>query len=576
MIRSALLMIGACTTLGCCTPESAPRRPRARSRRRRRRWSPWARRRMRPRTGRPRRVRLAAPGRGSPGGRVPRMRRRGDGRWAGMPIGSPNPEAAARHPRQGPPALDAGDARPRALLARRDRRPGGQQPHARGGRVRARGQLAPDAVPAALAADRARSSPYTITAEDVAGPFVKIPEDMMEKAKLETLGYTSAAEALGEKFHASPKLLKRLNPGKDSRARARRSRCRTCTPRAARARRRRVVVDQSDSSVTRSTRRGNLIASYPATMGSEHDPLPIGDWKINGVEKDPPFHYNPDLFWDAKANHCQGEDRRRARTTRSGCVWIDLSKEHYGIHGTPEPAHHRQDGVARLHPPDQLGRDGAGGRWWLRAFPRSSRTEERGRTRSGRRSCWAWALVRAAPSLPWPAPTGSIPPRAKATPAAHASPWRPSDHPAVPARGPGACGNGRPRGAVRGTGFADAVLVPLPPVPAPTPPVAALSPVTPPTVAAPRRPCRPASAPAVRRPRPRPERTRRPAAAVPRPDDLRLRQAACARPAHARPVLRPAGPARQLRRAAGHAAARGDRPDGAAGHPGAWRWTTVS
>jgi len=35
-------------------------------------------------------------------------------------------------------------------------------------------------------------------------------------------------------------------------------------------------------------------------MGSEHDPLPIGTWKVNGVSKDPPFFYNPDLFWDAK------------------------------------------------------------------------------------------------------------------------------------------------------------------------------------------------------------------------------------------------------------------------------------
>ena len=54
---------------------------------------------------------------------------------------------------------------------------------------------------------------YTVTAEDVAGPFVdRIPEDMMERAALPALGYTSPVEQLGERFHASPALLKTLNP----------------------------------------------------------------------------------------------------------------------------------------------------------------------------------------------------------------------------------------------------------------------------------------------------------------------------------------------------------------------------
>jgi len=55
---------------------------------------------------------------------------------------------------------------------------------------------------------------YTIVEADVAGPFVEIPQDLMDQAKLPALGYSSAIEALGEQFHASPKLLKRLNPGK--------------------------------------------------------------------------------------------------------------------------------------------------------------------------------------------------------------------------------------------------------------------------------------------------------------------------------------------------------------------------
>ena len=68
-----------------------------------------------------------------------------------------------------------------------------------------------------LAALRVSPQPvvsYTITDQDVAGPFIdKMPRDMMDASKLPALGYTSALEALSEKFHSSPALLEKLNPG---------------------------------------------------------------------------------------------------------------------------------------------------------------------------------------------------------------------------------------------------------------------------------------------------------------------------------------------------------------------------
>ena len=77
--------------------------------------------------------------------------------------------------------------------------------------------------------------------------------------------------------------------------------------------------------------------TYPASTGSRHDPLPIGDWKIKGVAKHPVFHYNPRLFWDADA----GDSKAilpAGPNNPVGVVWVDLSKPHYGIHGTPEPS----------------------------------------------------------------------------------------------------------------------------------------------------------------------------------------------------------------------------------------------
>jgi lipoprotein-anchoring transpeptidase ErfK/SrfK len=198
--------------------------------------------------------------------------------------------------------------------------------------------VAPEAVPALLAADQSPMlTTYTITAEDVAGPFKPIPADMMAKAKLEKMGYASALEGLGEKFHATPKLLQRLNPGKSFTRAGEAIQVPNVHTGAPAGKAAKVVVDESDGSVNAIDAQGTLIASYPATMGSEHDPLPIGDWKINGVTKDPPFNYNPDLFWDAKAKDTKAK-LAPGPNNPVGVVWIDLSKEHYGIHGTPVPS----------------------------------------------------------------------------------------------------------------------------------------------------------------------------------------------------------------------------------------------
>jgi lipoprotein-anchoring transpeptidase ErfK/SrfK len=178
---------------------------------------------------------------------------------------------------------------------------------------------------------------YTIRPEDVAGPFENVPEDMMEKAALPALGYSSPLELLSEKFHASPKLLTKLNPGKSFDKAGEEilvPNVHAANPAEKAAK---VIVDQTSSTVSALDSEGKRIAQYPATMGSEHDPLPIGNWKVTGVSKNPPFHYNPDLFWDADAND-EKATIKPGPNNPVGVVWIDLSKPHYGIHGTPEPS----------------------------------------------------------------------------------------------------------------------------------------------------------------------------------------------------------------------------------------------
>jgi len=98
----------------------------------------------------------------------------------------------------------------------------------------------------------------------------------------------------------------------------------------------RIVVDKSGGWLKAYDSADKLIAMFTVTTGSQHDPLPLGEWGIKGVAHNPPFAYNPDLFWDA-SNSESKQQLPPGPNGPVGVVWIDLTKEHYGIHGTGAP-----------------------------------------------------------------------------------------------------------------------------------------------------------------------------------------------------------------------------------------------
>jgi lipoprotein-anchoring transpeptidase ErfK/SrfK len=197
---------------------------------------------------------------------------------------------------------------------------------------------------------------YVITEADVAGPFVEIPDDLMEQSKLDALGFTSPLEGLAEKFHSSPRLLQLLNQG----ASFDRAGSRVLVPNVVAVDplaplpgsrpEATIVVTQATSLLTVEDTNGQVMFQAPVTTGSTHDPLPIGNWKVTGVRRNPVFHYNPALFWDANPSHAKARIAPGPNNP-VGTVWIDLTKAHYGIHGTPEPGrigHVQSHGCVRL------------------------------------------------------------------------------------------------------------------------------------------------------------------------------------------------------------------------------------
>jgi lipoprotein-anchoring transpeptidase ErfK/SrfK len=213
---------------------------------------------------------------------------------------------------------------------------------------------------------------YRITEDDATYGFAaQIPEDLVEQSTLPALAYTSLLELLAERYHTTPHLLKRLNRGAafaageeiqvpnvepfapPTEGSTRETIAATGTsgrgaPVSAGAKvpaaedtaakpEVSVTVSESQGILTVRDASGQVVFHAPVTTGSENDPLPIGEWKVNGVKYNPPFNYNPDLFWDADPSHAEAT-LAPGPNNPVGVVWIDLSREHYGIHGTPEPA----------------------------------------------------------------------------------------------------------------------------------------------------------------------------------------------------------------------------------------------
>ncbi|MEW6122298.1 MAG: L,D-transpeptidase [Pseudomonadota bacterium] len=179
---------------------------------------------------------------------------------------------------------------------------------------------------------------YVFTEKDAKARYPKrIPRDFAQQAKMKRLDYTSAREMLAERFHMSPQLLAALNP----KARYRRADEKILVVaidrkppegpverlEAVKATGMLVVYGKDDA----------ILASYPATIGSEHTPSPEGEHKVKRIARDPPYHYDPEK------NFQQGQNRKKlvlppGPNNPAGTVWIGLSKPTFGIHGTPEPS----------------------------------------------------------------------------------------------------------------------------------------------------------------------------------------------------------------------------------------------
>ena len=179
---------------------------------------------------------------------------------------------------------------------------------------------------------------YKISSDDIKGPFLeKLPARMEDMRDLKTVGYTSPREGLAEKFHMSEGLLEALNPGKKFDKAGEAVWVAAVAGNDAKLKAERIEVDKSRQTVKVFASSGELVAFFPATVGSKEKPTPSGTLKVVSADANPNYRYNPDYKF-------KGVRSKEAFTIKPGpnnpvgIYWIGLSAEGYGIHGTSNPS----------------------------------------------------------------------------------------------------------------------------------------------------------------------------------------------------------------------------------------------
>jgi lipoprotein-anchoring transpeptidase ErfK/SrfK len=189
-----------------------------------------------------------------------------------------------------------------------------------------------------LAADgRPVTMNYTIADEDVAGPFLKkLPAKMEDMKGIPKLSYASPREGLAEKFHMSEDLLSALNPGRHFDRAGEAVVVIDAGAEQSSEKAAKVEVDKSRQTVKLFDKSNTLIGFYPATIGSQEKPSPSGTLKVTEIDRNPTYRYNPAYHFKGVHSH-KPFIIKPGPNNPVGSMWINLSADGYGIHGTPFP-----------------------------------------------------------------------------------------------------------------------------------------------------------------------------------------------------------------------------------------------
>jgi lipoprotein-anchoring transpeptidase ErfK/SrfK len=181
---------------------------------------------------------------------------------------------------------------------------------------------------------------HTLRDEELVG-LSPLPATWLEKSQQSALGYASALEFVAERYRASPRLVRRLNPAIDWDAVAAGTMVHvpavervTFSRRAAEVRIRLEARELEAFDVD-----GRLLAHFPVSIARKAEKRPVAELRITVVVLEPNYTFDPEVYPESQEARQLGRKLILAPGPNNpvGRAWIGLNLPGYGIHGTPDP-----------------------------------------------------------------------------------------------------------------------------------------------------------------------------------------------------------------------------------------------
>ena len=193
---------------------------------------------------------------------------------------------------------------------------------------------------AALALNSPPLTRYVVVSNDLAR-LQPLSKTWLSKSQQTALDYETILELVAEKGHASPNLVRRLNPSVDWTnvlAGAGVQIPDAVCPRPA-VKMAFAVISLGEKQLQAFDANTNLLAHFPCSIAARIEKRPEGELHVTAIAPNPNYTFDPEVFPEL------AEARELNRklilppgpNNPVGTAWISLDKPGYGIHGTPSP-----------------------------------------------------------------------------------------------------------------------------------------------------------------------------------------------------------------------------------------------
>ena len=161
------------------------------------------------------------------------------------------------------------------------------------------------------------------------------------KSQQTALDYETALELVAERTHASPNLIRRLNPDVNwAEPAADTPLVAPAIPRLPKTKKAaRIIIQLAAHTLEIFDADGSVIAHFPVSIASRVEKRPVGELHVTVVVRDPDYTFNPEVFPESEEARSLGRKLILPPGPNNpvGLAWIGLDLPGYGIHGTPKP-----------------------------------------------------------------------------------------------------------------------------------------------------------------------------------------------------------------------------------------------